>query len=56
MRRDEVEWAWRWVEPIHDAWEALGDAPKPYPAGSWGPAASTALIARDGRSWREETA
>ncbi|MCC6467478.1 MAG: glucose-6-phosphate dehydrogenase, partial [Alphaproteobacteria bacterium] len=55
MRRDEVEWAWRWVEPIHDAWEAMGDAPKTYPAGSWGPAASTALLARDGRSWREET-
>ncbi|MCC7045294.1 MAG: glucose-6-phosphate dehydrogenase, partial [Alphaproteobacteria bacterium] len=55
MRRDEVEWAWRWVEPIHDAWEATGDAPKAYPAGSWGPAASTALLARDGRSWREET-
>jgi glucose-6-phosphate 1-dehydrogenase len=54
MRRDEVEWAWRWVEPIHDAWEAAADAPKPYPAGSWGPAASTALLARDGRAWREE--
>jgi glucose-6-phosphate 1-dehydrogenase len=55
MRRDEVEWAWRWVEPIRDAWDAFGDAPKPYPAGSWGPAAATALIARDGRAWREET-
>jgi glucose-6-phosphate 1-dehydrogenase len=54
MRRDEVEWAWRWVEPILDAWEAAGDAPKPYPAGSWGPAAATALTARDGRAWREE--
>jgi glucose-6-phosphate 1-dehydrogenase len=54
MRRDEVEWAWRWVEPILAAWAAASDAPKPYPAGSWGPAAATALIARDGRAWREE--
>ncbi len=54
MRRDEVDWAWRFIEPIHDAWDAAGDAPKHYPAGSWGPAASTALIARDGRAWREE--
>ncbi len=54
MRRDEVDWAWRWVEPILAAWQSTGDRPKPYPAGSWGPAASTALIARDGRAWREE--
>jgi glucose-6-phosphate 1-dehydrogenase len=54
MRRDEVEWAWRWVEPILEAWAGAGDAPKPYPAGSWGPAAATALMARDGRAWSEE--
>ncbi|MGQ0675773.1 MAG: glucose-6-phosphate dehydrogenase [Rhodospirillales bacterium] len=54
MRRDEVEWAWRWIEPILEAWNAAGGAPKPYQAGSWGPAASTALLARDGRAWREE--
>jgi glucose-6-phosphate 1-dehydrogenase len=55
MRRDEVEWAWRFIEPIHEAWAAAGDSPKNYPAGSWGPAASTALIARDDRAWREES-
>ena len=54
MRRDEVDWAWRWVEPILAAWQSTSDRPKPYPAGSWGPAASTALIARDGRVWGEE--
>ncbi|HHW2021787.1 TPA: hypothetical protein ACUUEY_005860, partial [Pseudomonas aeruginosa] len=32
-------------------WERLSEAPKPYPAGSWGPVASVALVARDGRSW-----
>ena len=55
MRRDEVEWAWRWIEPILDAWSVADDAPKPYPAGSWGPSAATALMARDGRAWHEES-
>jgi glucose-6-phosphate 1-dehydrogenase len=54
MRRDEVEAAWRWIEPMLEAWTAQGDRPRPYPAGSWGPAASATLIARDGRNWAEE--
>ena len=55
MRRDEVEAAWRWVEPILEAWGASEEAPKPYLAGSWGPTAAIALIERDGRTWFEET-
>jgi glucose-6-phosphate 1-dehydrogenase len=54
MRRDEQEAAWTWVEPILDAWAASDDAPKPYTAGTWGPAASSALIGRDNRAWHEE--
>ncbi|MDK2123951.1 glucose-6-phosphate dehydrogenase [Chitinimonas sp. DQS-5] len=54
MRRDELDAAWRWVEPILDAWEASEDAPKPYTAGTWGPAASSALLSRDGYCWHEE--
>ncbi|MEO8714236.1 MAG: glucose-6-phosphate dehydrogenase [Acetobacteraceae bacterium] len=54
MRRDEVEAAWAWVGPILDAWAARPDAPRPYPAGSWGPTAAIALIERDGRTWHEE--
>ncbi len=54
MRRDEVEAAWSWVEPIIEAWAARGDAPKSYAAGSWGPTAAIALIERDGRTWHEE--
>ncbi len=53
MRRDEVEAAWSWVEPIIEAWAARADAPRPYPAGSWGPTAAIALIERDGRTWHE---
>jgi glucose-6-phosphate 1-dehydrogenase len=54
MRRDEVEAAWLWVEPILDAWANSAERPKPYAAGSWGPTASIALIERDGRTWHEE--
>ncbi|PWV64707.1 glucose-6-phosphate dehydrogenase [Plasticicumulans acidivorans] len=54
MRRDELEAAWIWVEPILKAWEASGELPKSYTAGTWGPAASTALISRDGFAWHEE--
>jgi glucose-6-phosphate 1-dehydrogenase len=54
MRRDEVEAAWCWVEPILDAWANSAERPKPYAAGSWGPTASIALIERDGRTWHEE--
>ncbi len=54
MRRDELEAAWTWVEPIIDGWKSLGEKPRAYAAGSWGPAASSALMAREGSSWSEE--
>ncbi len=54
MRRDEVEAAWIWVEPILDAWASRPDHPRPYSAGSWGPTAAIALIERDGRTWHED--
>ena len=56
MRRDEVEAAWTWVEPILDEWRQRNEPPKPYPAGSWGPSAAIALIERDGRTWYEDAA
>ena len=55
MRRDELEAAWNWIDPILQAWNTLEDKPRPYPAGSWGPAASSALMARDGLTWFEES-
>lgn len=54
VRRDEQAAAWHWVEPIMDAWENSNEGPKPYTAGSWGPAASSALLSRDGLCWHEE--
>ena len=54
MRGDELEAAWEWVEPILEHWEQDDTAPVPYTSGTWGPAASSALIGRDGLQWREE--
>jgi glucose-6-phosphate 1-dehydrogenase len=54
MRRDEVEAAWKWAGPILQAWEAGGESPRPYTAGTWGPSAAVALIERDGRTWAED--
>ena len=52
-RADEVEEAWRIVDPIIDAW---ADGPPPdfpnYEAGTWGPPEADELMARDGRRWR----
>jgi glucose-6-phosphate 1-dehydrogenase len=53
IRRDEVEQAWTWVDSIQAAWAAQNEPPKPYAAGTWGPVASIALLARDGREWDE---
>jgi len=54
MRGDELEAAWDWVEPILHHWEREETEPIPYASGTWGPAAASALIGRDGLQWREE--
>lgn len=54
VRSDEQEQAWRWVEPILHAWENDPTGPRAYAAGGWGPAAASALVARDGCTWAEE--
>jgi glucose-6-phosphate 1-dehydrogenase len=54
VRSDEQEEAWRWVEPVLDAWQEDPTGPRPYAAGTWGPAASSAMVARDGFAWDEE--
>lgn len=54
MRDDEVEAAWAVITSILDGWEDRSDAaPYPYAAGSWGPPQADALLARDGRWWRQ---
>ena len=51
-RRDEVETAWEWLDPLLQSWETGGTAPHPYAAGTWGPDAADELLQRDGRHWR----
>jgi glucose-6-phosphate 1-dehydrogenase len=53
-RRDEVEEAWAFIDPIEETWHARKDVPELcfYPAGSWGPEKAEDLLARDGRAWR----
>jgi glucose-6-phosphate 1-dehydrogenase len=48
-----VEQAWHWVDGVADAWAEAGMAPKPYAAGSWGPAGAFALIERSERAWHD---
>ena len=54
VRSDEQEEAWRWVEPILQHWATDIQGPRHYAAGTWGPSASSAMIARDGFCWSEE--
>ncbi len=54
MRRDEVETAWSWVEPILEAWGRQPGTLHHYGAGSWGPDAARRLIEADGHVWHEE--
>jgi glucose-6-phosphate 1-dehydrogenase len=53
-RSDEIEMAWKLIDPVVMGWEASGDAPPLglYRKGSWGPAEAEAFLARDGRVWR----
>ena len=52
-RADEVSAAWRFITPILEGWASQVPPVFPsYPAGTWGPRASTDLIGRDDRSWR----
>ena len=54
MRRDELDAAWGWIDPIREGWSRHHERIKSYVAGSWGPAASSALISRDGFGWQDE--
>ncbi|HEX7151706.1 MAG TPA: glucose-6-phosphate dehydrogenase [Thermoanaerobaculia bacterium] len=51
-RRDEIETAWAWLDPLLQTWAGDGAAPEPYSAGTWGPPSADTLLERDGRKWR----
>jgi len=54
LRFDEVEWAWRVVDPILKHWTVERDYIPTYAAGSWGPADSNRLFDSDDQTWRNE--
>ena len=54
MRRDEQDAAWCWIDPILEGWAQYDERPKPYNAGTWGPAAASSFIGRDGFVWHDE--
>ena len=52
-RGDSVEAAWKFVDPILDAWENDPDVPiYGYPAGTWGPENADELIEGENMAWR----
>ncbi|MFL5925801.1 MAG: glucose-6-phosphate dehydrogenase [Gaiellaceae bacterium] len=51
-RSDEIEEQWALVDAIAAFWQRDRPSFPNYGAGTWGPAASNELLARDGRSWR----
>jgi glucose-6-phosphate 1-dehydrogenase len=55
-RSDAVELSWKALAPIQEMWAVTRPSP-PFPnyaAGTWGPPAADALLARDGRAWQNE--
>ena len=52
-RADEVETAWGLIDPILQAWEASRNKQTlaSYEPGTWGPAESDELLARENRKW-----
>ncbi|MBI1314569.1 glucose-6-phosphate dehydrogenase [bacterium] len=51
-RSDELEAAWRFVQPVLDHWESDSHEPEFYQVGKWGPAGAHSLLTRTGRDWR----
>jgi len=51
MRADQVEAAWRLVDPVLRAWASQPTDFPNYAAGTWGPGCADSLIAADGHAW-----
>jgi glucose-6-phosphate 1-dehydrogenase len=51
LRFDEVEYAWKIVDPILQTWATERDYVATYPAGSWGPEDSR-LFDKESQKWR----
>ncbi len=53
QRADNIDAAWRVVDPVLKAWAADASGPELYEAGSSGPKGADQLLERDGRSWEK---
>jgi len=52
-RSDEVETAWRIIDPVLKAWASSEEIPVyTYPAGTWGPSRADVLLNENGHKWR----
>jgi glucose-6-phosphate 1-dehydrogenase len=54
IRFDEVEWAWRVVEPILQAWKLGETTVHSYPAGTWGPEETSHIFDCADQAWRND--
>ncbi len=54
-RSDEIDYAWRLIDPVLQGWASENAPPlATYARGSWGPAEADALLAHGGRAWYVE--
>ena len=52
LRNDEVDYAWKIVDPVIDVWSKDGNSLQTYPAGSWGPPESRVIFDKPQTRWR----
>ena len=52
LRFDEVEWAWRVVDPVLKVWSMERGFINTYKSGTWGPRGTYRLFNRDDQFWR----
>ncbi len=52
LRYDEVDYAWRVVDPVLSVWASETDFIPTYAAGSWGPRESRRIFDREEHRWR----
>jgi len=54
IRADEVEYSWKLITPLLEAWQETSATPLPsYEAGTWGPELADRLFDGVGRRWRQ---
>lgn len=53
LRYDEVEWAWRIVDPVLGVWASERDFIPTYPAGEWEPHEVSRIFNKEHHHWRQ---